>query len=522
MSENDIDEELAKSIEKLVEEETNVARAFVGGQSEEEISAPAKGNQNMGATQMFDRDGIEKELAESARSGERPGSDTRKWEEDADFLLDEEEEDWDEEKGTGSRKEKIMPDQKDKKKLSKKNKIIIAGVSALVAVIVIAIIVTAVILNNKNKKSYDYNITKGMEYYNAQNFDEAKKFLKNAYSTGKGKKDADLMYALYECYMADHDEKSAVEMLQNLLSYDKKNEKGITALAKYYYGQKDGAALTELIKKYKGTAEEKYLTEYEVAAPVASETSGEYQDSLQLNLLAEDGCRIYYTTDEKEPTIKSTEFKDEISLSQGTVILKAIAVNEIGVCSEIAEYKYEIDFKQPDAPEISPESGSYEVGQLVSIDNLKSGDKAFYTLDGTTPTANSTPYTGPFELKEGSIVVSVVIISEHDLSSTVTRRNYEVTEAKTYTYSEAETLLKNRMIALNLVKSDGKTMTNGGMVSFVYQSKKTIDNIEMYYIRCDVKRNGVIETQGYYGVGLKNGQCYKVTESSGKFSAVQY
>lgn len=513
---SEIDEELAKSIEKLVEEETNVARAFVGGRSEDNLNTPGPdGPEALGATRMFDREGIERKLAASKAPEDNDP--------EADFWDDPDEEDalFPEERDE-SQKKTEPASTKGKKPLSKKNKLIIAGVSALVAVVLIAIVITAAALNNRNKKSYDYNLNKGMEYYNARDYAQARDYLEKAHAAGKGKKNIDLMYALYECYAAEKQNQNAADILREILSYDQYHEKAITALAGYYSEQKEGEALTELIKKYKGTKCENLLTVYEVAPPVASETAGTYEDGLQLNLLAEDGCRIYYTTDEKDPTVKSTEFKDEINLSQGTVILKAIAVNEIGVCSEVAEYKYIIEYKHPDAPQITPESGSYEAGELVSIENLADGDKAFYTLDGTTPTANSIPYSGPFTLKEGNVVVSVVIISPHDISSTVTRNNYEVKASKTYTYSEAETLLKNRMIALNLLKNDGVSMTNGGTMSFVYQSKKTINDIEMYYIRCDVKRSGKTETQGYYGVGLKNGQCYKVTENSGQYSAVQY
>ena len=71
------------------------------------------------------------------------------------------------------------------------------------------------------------------------------------------------------------------------------------------------------------------------------------------------------------------------------------------------------------------------------------------------------------------------------------------------------------------MNSDG-TSADGGTATFVYQTKKTIANVEMYYIRYDSRKNGVTSTVGYYGVALKTGQCYKVTESGSTFIATGY
>ena len=50
-----------------------------------------------------------------------------------------------------------------------------------------------------------------------------------------------------------------------------------------------------------------------------------------------------------------------------------MAVNDIGVFSDIVEYRYEVEFKQPDTPQISLASGTYAMGQTVEIENIKEG-----------------------------------------------------------------------------------------------------------------------------------------------------
>ena len=44
----------------------------------------------------------------------------------------------------------------------------------------------------------------------------------------------------------------------------------------------------------------------------------------------------------------------------------------------------------------------------------------------------------------------------------------------------------------------------------------------MYYIRLDKKSISGSKVEGYYGVGVSNGQWYKVTDSEGLLSAVVY
>ena len=42
----------------------------------------------------------------------------------------------------------------------------------------------------------------------------------------------------------------------------------------------------------------------------------------------------------------------------------------------------------------------------------------------------------------------------------------------------------------------------------------------MYYIKLDVKETS--STEGYYGVGVNNGKCYRITGSGSNAKAVEY
>ncbi len=415
------------------------------------------------------------------------------------------------------------PETSAKKPMDKKTKIVIASVAAGVAVIVALIIVVAVIINNNNKKGYNYNYNKGIELYDNHEYSSAIDYLSKAAKDNNGKRNLELKYKLYECYNATGDENNAVETLKDILSYDKNYEKAIKSLIDIYVKQKNGTAMTELIRSYKGSVSEKYFTSYMVSEPKPSVEAGNYDDTIQLQLTSDGNEKIYYTTDNTEPSDKSTLYNnDVISIENGTTIIKAIAINDIGITSDVATFKYVVEYKKPDAPSILPASGTYQAGQKISIMNIPEGYKVYYTLDGTTPTDKSTEYTGEFEMPEGNTVVSAIMYDTHNQASTVTKRNYVVSPAKSYSYDEALNILKNKLVSTGVLKSGGNTTSDGASASFVYNSKTTIDGTEMYCIRFDIRKNGNTTTAGYYGVGVKNGQCYKVTINGNSYSATSY
>jgi hypothetical protein len=255
---------------------------------------------------------------------------------------------------------------------------------------------------------------------------------------------------------------------------------------------------------------------------VPSKEAGSYDDNIELKFTFDTGAFVYYTTDGSEPTKKSTLYDGSaIEIQNGTTRIKAVAIDSIGVSSDITELEYVIEYGVPSAPDVSPASGKYSSGEKVTINNIPDKCKAYYTTDGTIPTSSSTEYTGEFDMPDGNTVVSFVIINEHGQSSTVVKRNYNVTAKSTYTYNQAESQLKSVLVSKKVLKSD-TVAADGSSVNFVYISKTKVNDIELYVIRYDVIKNGNTSTAGLYGVDTSSGKVYTVTGSEGSYSAKEY
>ncbi|MBQ4483660.1 MAG: endonuclease [Prevotella sp.] len=70
-------------------------------------------------------------------------------------------------------------------------------------------------------------------------------------------------------------------------------------------------------------------------------------------------------------------------------------------------------------PTFSPDGGTYTSPQSVTISCATDGATIYYTIDGTTPTVSSTPYTEPITVSE-SLTLMAIAVKDDELSSVAT------------------------------------------------------------------------------------------------------
>ena len=135
---------------------------------------------------------------------------------------------------------------------------------------------------------------------------------------------------------------------------------------------------------------------------------------------------IHYTLDGSEPTADSPEYTEPLLLDEGTVVVKAICVNALGIPSLSVSRTYVVEIPVEDAPAVTPSTGQYTTPTQITI-QVPEGYTAYYTMDNTEPTASSARYEGPIDMPEGRTFFAAVLISDSGKATPVTKRNYVLT-----------------------------------------------------------------------------------------------
>ncbi|MCM1154639.1 MAG: chitobiase/beta-hexosaminidase C-terminal domain-containing protein [Roseburia sp.] len=75
-------------------------------------------------------------------------------------------------------------------------------------------------------------------------------------------------------------------------------------------------------------------------APEVNLYSGEYTESMMISVTGQEGCKIFYTTDDSEPTADSVPYTGPIPMPLGTTNFKFVNVTPEGVSSDVTMRTY--------------------------------------------------------------------------------------------------------------------------------------------------------------------------------------
>lgn len=511
----ELEEQLAKSIAKIVENETVDAQVYL-----KEIQGTLDKNKQ-GQNRVTDND----VLGVSQRSSERQNissqTNTSSQRNQAPRQSSS--------KQQTSRRDADEKNKKDTagnssvKTTQKKNKggKIAAIVCTVILSVAIIIALAFFTINSVIKKAQDnfayYNNT-GIAYVQSQKYADAIPYLEKALTFEESEGKVNLRFSLYDCYVATNDTEKAISMLYNILKIDEYNLEAIVDLENYYEKAGVTEALVELYNKYKDTQAADAVAKYYVEAPAVSVESGEYTTDIEVKLTSDYGYNIYYTLDGSNPTVNSSLYSKEIEISEGTTTLKCIAANQYNIVSDIVSAEYKVEYKAPDAPTISPRSGSYETEQLIVIGNIPAGGKAYYTLDNTTPTDKSTLYTGPFDMPSGNNVLSVITYDKNGQKSSVVKRNYVLNLSDKVTQERALEILWQAMEHKNMVNSEHLS-SDGEPVKLVLDAKKTISGKSVWVFDIYVTtEQGDMKANYQMGVDSEASYVYTVYDNNGVYT----
>lgn len=222
----------------------------------------------------------------------------------------------------------------------------------------------------------------------------------------------------------DVDFEAQIDALETILEIEPDNIYACKQLIATYVKLSDFDRLLQLADSYEGKPLESLFSDYRVAAPEFDELPENVKLGDTLSIHAEEGLNIYYTTDGSSPIENGILYYTPIQLKEGEYHVLAAACNEQGYFSPVIEKNFTIDkFYELEMPKIYPASGEYPVPQKITID-VPAGCSAYYTWDGTVPTARSNQYRGGLEMPEGNNVLSVILIDSYGNTSSVERSNF--------------------------------------------------------------------------------------------------
>ena len=164
----------------------------------------------------------------------------------------------------------------------------------------------------------------------------------------------------------------------------------------------------------------------QLPAPAFAPAAGVYLGSVTAVLTcAIPGATICYTLDNSTPSATSAVYRAPILLTNSTTI-KASAFKTGLLPSAVSAAAYTILTQPVYAPTLSLLSGAYAAPITVTITCATPGAAIRYTLDGTTPTVNSTLYQGALTFISATTVKAIALKTLMP-NSAVTSASYQIT-----------------------------------------------------------------------------------------------
>lgn len=208
------------------------------------------------------------------------------------------------------------------------------------------------------------------------------------------------------------------------------------------------------------------------------------------------GSKIYYTTDNTDPTTESNLYSTPFEVTKSGTPVKALAVAE-GADDVKAEATYTI---KPDQPVFSDESKTFKDAFKVTLSLPESTDatsEIHYAI-GAKATASSPKYEAPINISAendgDNVILHAVVVDEYGNVGTEKYCTYTKANAIVFDFTanpnvwgitpgSTNGLTGNHVIAGKTLEVDGVVMTatNGDKYgTCIYQSGKNTPNLRIY------------------------------------------
>lgn len=367
-----------------------------------------------------------------------------------------------------------------------------------------------IFIKNKYLENYYIDQVENAQLlYNQKNYAEAMFYYENAL---KLEDDYSLLLSYADCLYELGKTDQALSNYYAVIEAEPANEKAYARIIAIFEKEEAYDEINRLLSYCSEQAIKNEFQNYMTSDPVFSYESGEYNHVIPLKIQAVGNGTIYYTLDGSDPRISGIEYTSPLFLRYGKYYVKAVYVNDFDLSSEVVSAEYTIEGTQPESPQITPESGQYNLPQMISV-TVPNGCTVYYTTDGSLPDETSFIYGEPIPMKEGVTNYHFIALNSDGVYSEVTARSYQLTVETNYTAVESVYRLKHRLLEVErILDLEGHLANMPGKNIYVYNSIQIVQDkifhiIYEYYQEGNSSRN---MTGNIYGIDVSNGYVYRI------------
>ena len=427
-----------------------------------------------------------------------------------------------------NRDQKVKEEKRRKRKallkaIAKRWKIIVAAFAALILVIVFA----SVFLAYHNKTSLYYlSLAESAK----ASGDTAGAIEQLKEGNKQHPDNSDIIFRMSDYYLEEGDFEGAVDSLMLIVDSglfpEDKVKSAYESIMSIYKQTGDFSKAGELFADNDSETVEELRSKYVPNAPAIYPESGTYDIvNVSLRMVDGSGNAIYYTVNDGVPSDESILYENEIVLeNEGVYNIKAVAVNEYGISSVVAESEYVIEAGAVPPPEIMEPSGEYNQNTMI-VAVTKAEYSIFYTTDGSDPTMESKQYISPITMPVGTSHYKFIAYDNDGNFSEIVERDYHLVYSRLVAPEQAVNSLVSTLVRLDiLLDNSGKVRGIEGHNEYIYNSIIEIEGAGEYYVVVEnhVLNDGTSAPTGLmYAVNTHDGTVNRLGyDSSGKYTLI--
>lgn len=357
----------------------------------------------------------------------------------------------------------------------------------------------------------ELQIENAKKEYNQKNYEEAAEFYANAL---KLQQTAELLISYADCLYEIGEIDQAMSNYYAAIDLEPDNEMAYARIIAMYEACDEYEEIYELLTNSGNEKIQAEFHNYMAVNPEFNYEGGTYTQVIPLKITAATTGDLYYTLNGTDPMTNGILYTAPIFLKSGNYHVKAVYINDYGICSEIVEAEFVIEGTQPEAPQVALESGQYTLPQMISV-TVPEGCTVYYSTDGSIPDESSFIYGEPIPMKEGVTNYRFVAFSSEGVYSDVVARSYQLTVETSLSAEESVYHLKHRLLQKELILDmEGSLPFKNGKNIYVYNSIQIIEDkimhvIYEYYQEGNNLRN---MTGKIYCIDVSNGYVYRIVK----------